>query len=341
MTDDKDDFTLHKENANANLAKESLQGFLALMQQEMHLRSDDVRPSDSFWHYRPTRNFPPRSIRNPSDYDGSDRLNIACTQTELKPVDQKKLVESWCEVLPSLDNVEYLWFSSRTPQELFEAACDMRSLKGLYIKWSGIKSIDSIGKAKHLKYLHIGSSPSLAPLAPLEQLPNLEWLELENIKACSDLSFTKRLKKLKGLSVAGDGNSLKYLQIQSLEPLTALQDLYWLSLRTTTVEQDGLLPLARLKSLKYLCISNKHRFEDVAALAGARPDIECELFEPVSGVYDFMACKKCGQHTMVLPTGKGKPWMCQTCDKEKIEKHVTQFNKIVNEFSTSNQKLHK
>ncbi|MEZ5511873.1 MAG: hypothetical protein R3F47_18615 [Gammaproteobacteria bacterium] len=70
--------------------------------------------------------------------------------------------------------------------------------EGSLYKWSGIKSIDSIGKATHLKYLHIGSSPSLAPLEPLEQLSNLEWLELENIKACSDLSFAKRLKKLKG-----------------------------------------------------------------------------------------------------------------------------------------------
>ena len=98
MKDGRDEFTFHKEKANANPAKESLQDVLALMQQETHLRSEDVRPSDSYWHYRPTKDFPPGSIRNPSDYDGSDRLNIACTQTELKLVDKKKLVESWCEV---------------------------------------------------------------------------------------------------------------------------------------------------------------------------------------------------------------------------------------------------
>ncbi len=97
------------------------------------------------------------------------------------------------------------------------------------------------------------------------------------------------------------------------------------------VEQDGLSPLAKLRKLKYLVISNKYKFEDVAALAGERPDVECDLFEPVSGVYDFFACKKCGEHTMILPTGKGKPWMCQTCDAKKIEKHISQFNKIANE----------
>lgn len=332
MTDSKDEFTLYREKAKAKSSKEALQGFMDLMKQEMHLRSEGVQPSHSFWYHRPAKDFPPKSIRYPAEYDGSDRLNIVCTQTELKPSEQKKLVNSWCEALPNLDRVEYVWFSSRTTQELFDAACEMKSLKGLYIKWSGIKSIDKIVKSKNLKYLHIGSSPSLSPLEPLNQLPVLEWLELENIRACEDLSFTKNLINLKGLSIAGDGNSIKYLKAKTLEPLTSLQELYWLSLGAFMVEQDGLLPLAKLRKLKYLFISNKYKFEDVAALAGARPDVECDLFEPVSGVYDFFACKKCGEHTMILPTGKGKPWMCQTCDATKIEKHIHQFNEIANEY---------
>ncbi len=332
MTDSKDECTLFREKEKAKSSKEVLQGFTDLMKQEMHLRSEDIQPSHSFWYHRPTKDFPPKSVRYPSDYDGSDRINIICTQTDLKPSEQKKLVKSWCDALPSMDKVEYIWFSSRTTQELFDSVCEMKSLKGLYVKWSGIKSIDSIVNAKNLKYLHIGSSPSLSPLDPLNKLPNLEWLELENIRACSDLSFTKNLTSLKGLSIAGDGNSIKYLKAKTLEPLTALQELYWLSLGTFMVEQDGLLPLAKLRKLKYLSISNKYKMEDVAALAGARPDLECDLFEPVSGVYDFFACKKCGENNMVLPTGKGKPWMCIVCDAKRIEKHINLFNKTANEY---------
>ena len=332
MTDKKDEFTLNREKSRAKSSKDVPQGFMDLMKQEMHLTSEDVQPSHSFWYHRPTKDFPPKSIRYPSNYDGSDRLNIVCTQTESRPSEQKKLVKSWCEALPSLDKVEYIWFSSRATQELFDAVCKMKSLKGLYIKWSGITSINNIIKLKKLKYLHVGSSPSLAPLDPLIQLPNLAWLELENIRACSDLSFIRNLVNLKGLSIAGDGNSIKYLKAKTLEPLTALQKLYWLSLETFMVEQDGLLPLAKLRKLKYLLISNKYKFEDVAALAGARPDVECDLFEPISDIYDFLACKKCGEHTMVLPTGKGKPWMCQNCDAKRIEKHINQFNEIANEY---------
>lgn len=332
MTNSKDGFTLLREKAKDESSKVLVQGFMELIKQEMHLRSEDVQPSQSFWYHRPTKDFPPISIRYPSDYKGSDRVNIVCTQTELKPSEQKKLVASWCEILPGLEKVEYIWFSSRTTQELFDAVCEMKSLKGLYIKWSGIKSIENIAKAKNLKYLHIGSSPSLAPLEPLSLLPSLEWLELENIRACSDLTFTKTLIILKGLSIAGDGNSIKYLKAKTLEPLTALQNLYWLSLGTFMVEQDGLLPLAKIRKLKYLFLSNKYKMEDVAALAGARPDLDCDLFDPVSGIYDFIACNKCGEHKMVLPTGKGKPWMCQSCDEKRIKKHIKQFNDKANEY---------
>ncbi|WVM88344.1 hypothetical protein UMZ34_19550 [Halopseudomonas pachastrellae] len=102
------------------------------------------------------------------------------------------------------------------------------------------------------------------------------------------------------------------------------------SVFAAAVEQDGLLPLAKLRKLKYLFISNKYKFEDVAALAGARPDLECDLFEPVSGVYDFFACKKCGEHTMILPIGKGSLG-CAKYVMPKNRKHINQFNKIAND----------
>jgi hypothetical protein len=313
-------------------SEEKLEAFLRLVKKESHTVSRDVRPSDGFWCQRPTKDFPPKSIRYPSEYDGSDRLNINCTQTELKPSEQKNLVNKWCEVLPSLDNVEYIWFASRATQDLFESVCQVKNLKGLHIDWSGIKSIDSITKIQNLKYLHIGSAPSLGPLEPLAQLRHLEWLELENIRACSDLTFAKDLTNLKGLSLSGDGNSLKYLKSKSLEPLTSLQDLYWLTLSTFMVEQNGLLPLAKLKKLKYLFICNSHKMEDVAALAGARPDVECSLFDSLSGAHDYITCKKCGKNTMVMPTGKGKRWMCLECDAKKIEKHKKQFINIASEY---------
>ena len=295
--------------------------------------SENVQPWQSYWYYRPTKGFPPKVIQYPREYGGTERLNLACTQTDLSSSKQKKLVQEWCEVLPTLENLRFLWFSSRVSQPLFEAACEIKNLVGLYIKWSGIKSIGSITKLKNLQFLHIGSSPSIAPLDPLTRLPGLEWLELENIRATSNLSFLSTMTNLRGLLIGGDSNSIKYLRPDSLAPLENLQKVYWLSL-PTLVPKDGLLtPLAKMRSLKHLILSNKYKMEEVARLAGARPDIDCTLFNPVSEVLGYFTCKKCGKNQMILPTGKGMPLLCTICDAERINKHINAFNKTAGRSS--------
>lgn len=305
--------------------------FIKWIRESRNKSSEDVQPWHSFWYYRPTKDFPPRVIQHLEEYDGSERLNLACTQTDLKASQQKKLVREWCEILPTLENVRFLWFSSRVSEPLFEAACEMVNLVGLYIKWSGIKSIASIPKLKNLGYLHIGSSPSLAPLDPLGEVSELEWLELENIRATRDLGFLREFTNLKGLTIGGDSNSIKYLKAESLEPLENLQNLYWLSLPTFTTEDGSLMPLAKLGSLKYLSLSNKFKMEEFAKLAGARPDIECDRLKPVSDVLSYFTCKKCGGNKMVLLTGKGKPILCVDCDADTIARHIDAFNEIADQ----------
>jgi hypothetical protein len=95
---------------------------------------------------------------------------------------QKKLTEAWCALLPELPDVKTLWFNSRVNQPLFEAACEMENLEGLYVKWSGIKSIASLPKLKKLKYLHIGSSAQVESMEPLREMTGLQALEIENFK---------------------------------------------------------------------------------------------------------------------------------------------------------------
>ena len=155
-----------------------LSEFLCDLKQEMLRRSEDVQPWHSFWYYRPTKNFPPPNIRDSEEYDGSDRLALVCTQTDLSATAQRRLVRSWCELLQTLTEIRYLWFNSKVTQALFDAVTQMPHLVGLFIKWSGIKSIELISSLKSLQALHIGSSPSLQPLEALSSLVNLKWLDL-------------------------------------------------------------------------------------------------------------------------------------------------------------------
>jgi hypothetical protein len=305
--------------------------FLANIRERLQISSETEKPWHSFWYYRPTRDFPPRPIEQPEEWQGGERLALACTQTALKPAEQKKLVARWCELLPTLKGIKFLWLQSRCPQELFEAACAVEGLEGLYVKWGPMTDARPLARAPQLRYLHIGSAPSLVPLEVLAELKQLQWLELANIRALEDLGFLTPLTTLRGLGLAGDSNSIKYLYPVSFEPVAALKNLEWLSFRTMGVRDESLRPLARLPRLKHLLIGNGFKLEEFAWLAGTRPDIDCDGFTPVGEPANWTQCKRCKGKTMVPLTGKGKPWLCQVCDAARIAKHVASFEHMRDE----------
>ncbi len=291
-----------------------------------HQSSETVEPWHSYWHHRPTRDFPPKSIRQPEDYTGGERLSLAITQTNLPAKEQKALVKRWCELLPTLTNVKTLWFQSRTSQDMFDAACAVPNLEGLYIKWGALTDMTPITRAQNLKALHIGGSPSMQHLEALTGLPNLQWLELENIKALADPGFVGQLTRLRGLSLAGgDIGTGNVVKMDSLSALAGLKDLEWLALSYLRVADESLAPLAELPKLKVLLISNQFPAREYAWLAGRRPDIQCEKFTPVDGPMDWTQCKKCKQKMMVLLTGKEWPMLCAACDQAKVDRFRKEF----------------
>lgn len=307
---------------------QGLDAFRQMIREHALLASETFEPWQSFWYHRPTRNFPPPAIREPAQWQGGTRLALACTQTDLKPAAQKKLVAEWCERLPTLGDVKFLWLQSRCPQELFAAACAMPGLDGLYVKWGPLTDLTPITARDTLRYLHLGSAPALAPLEALAALPALEWLELANVRALVQLDFLRALPQLRGLALAGDGNSIKYVFPETLAPLAALQQLEWLSLTTLGVRDESLAPLAALPKLRHLHLGNSFRLDEVASLAGRRPDIDCPLFAPHGEPANWTSCKQCREKTMVMVIGKGKPWLCTRCDAPRLARHVAEFERL-------------
>ena len=308
---------------------ETLQAALKPFQEQMRARSLVYAPGDGYWYHRPALDFPPRTVRDPADYDGSQRLSLAITQTTLKPVQQKALVREWCALLPTLDKVRTLWFHTKVTQEMFEAACAMPDLEGLYIKWSAITSLAPIAGLKRLAHLHLGGAPSATHIEALSQLQALVSLDIANVRAASDLRFLQGLPKLRELSISGDSNSLKPLLIESLVPLTALSELELLTLTTVRLADGSLAPLAELPRLTHLGLANMFPMEEYARLAGRRPDIQCDRFEPSYGPNESLRCKACGQHSLFALTGKGKPWLCQHCDAKRLAQHDAGFRALV------------
>lgn len=308
-------------------ASNPLKAILQPLLDQQALRSEIVEPGDSYWYHRPQRNFPPRAIQQPEDYDGGERLSLAITQTALKPPQQRALVKRWCELLPTLANVRVLWFHSKVSQEMFETACAMPALEGLYIKWGSLTDLRPVARLRSLSHFHLGGAPSAEGLDALALLPGLVDLEIANVRAAGDLSFLRALPQLQALSIAGDSNSIKFLKVDTLAPVAALRRLERLSLVTVQVLDGSLAPLADLPALKHLRICNQFARDEFARLAGRRPDLAAEL-APVHGPVMAFGCKKCKRKTMYQTLGKGVPWLCGDCDRPRLDRHIAEFQAV-------------
>lgn len=229
------------------------------------LTDRDVR--EGFWCDRPDEGFPPASIREPEEYRGLPMASVVCTQTNLPPRHQAKLVKRWCEALPTLAGLEFLWFHSKVPQKLFDAACLAPHLQGLWIKWSSIKGIDSIENCRGLRFLHLGSSPQLTSIEPLRKLKNLMWLELENIRRISDVSVIGELSQLQGLAI--EGSMWTTQVVDSLAPLACLRHLRYLALANLKARDKTLKPLLSLSSLERFHAAQWWSEEELSQLRSA------------------------------------------------------------------------
>jgi hypothetical protein len=206
-----------------------------------------------FWVWDRENDFPPDSITFPSLYKGQTKLNVACTQrSDLTPTQQKNLIKEWADFLPSCKNIEFLWFTTTTPQTIFDSVCLLQNLVGLNIKNSNIKSIDNLSKLKNLKYLRIGDSSKLESIEPLQNLTNLEVLVIENFKNISDFSLLKVLSNLKFLTI--EGGMYKKQNIDSFEFLADLKNLNYLStamINSTSKSIDIVFNLKNLQTINW------------------------------------------------------------------------------------------
>ncbi len=217
-----------------------------LAMQRMNLTDEQIRRG--FWYHNPKGNFPPECITRLDEYTGGDRLNIACTQLAILPSEQRAIVKQWCEILPRLASLKFLWFSSRVSQEMFEAACRVPGLEGLYLKWSGIGTIESIRSLKSLRFFYLGTSGSLGSIDVLSEMKNLLVLELENLKKITRLDPIAALTQLEGLKVEGSMETTQV--VDTLAPLSRLTGLRYLFLANLKVRDRTLQPLTSLVALE-------------------------------------------------------------------------------------------
>ena len=206
-----------------------------------------------------------------TEYD-SDKLLLSGPSIHdgLSSYQEKKIKDSWVEILPQLNSVEMLWVAPKVNQKIFDAICKMPNLKGLWIKHSSINEI-SFNALSNLSYFNLGSSTGLASLKGIEQLAQLKWLEFENIKKVTDITEISKLKYLKVLGL--NGSTWTTQKIDSLQPLASLKELERLSLVNTRVTDKSFKALHELPLLSELNVAQWWPDNEVLELQQANPKL--------------------------------------------------------------------
>ena len=200
------------------------------------------------WHHSGEFAPPSEPLLHIEKYLPVGKLGLSITQTPLAAANQRKLVDAWCQKLPELTEVKYLWLFSKVSQKIFDAACKMPNLEGLWIKWSGIKNLDSLTRLRNLKHLHLGSSSQVESIETLGSLTHLVTLEMEQLNKISDFSALANLIRLEGLGI--DGGTWTAQNIDTLSPLARLKNLQYLSTTNSRIKDKSFEPILGLGKLK-------------------------------------------------------------------------------------------
>ncbi len=279
------------------------------------------------WEHRKER---PKTINYPSEYEGQTDLRIACTQLNISSSKQKKLVDEWVELIPTLTTVEHIWFYSRVPQKLLNSVANLPKLKSLFVKWSGngITDLVKLGDLESLERLYIGSCTQLETLESLVRLTKLKWLEMHELKKINDISAIQNLTNLVGLTFTG--GTFGKQSLTNIDPISHLRNLEFLDLHRLKVESEDISAIAKLKKLKYLDLPIYYPLSEFARIYAALPNCDHDIyaFRKTNEI-----CVKCMKGEMVLPMTKNRRKICTICSALKVQELEDEFLDLVSSHS--------
>ena len=198
--------------------------------------------SDREWMHIPL-------LHEAADYAGGDSARIVATQLGFHEVngvqklytdnEKRKIVKGWCNFLASNRTAfRRLYFRSRVPQELFDAACQQMNLETLHVKWGPYRDLSALRNLKKLRVLYIGTGASVTSIEPLGDLDTLRALQIENFQKIENYAALGRLSNLQMLEIFPA--TLQTIHISNLDFLKSLTSLR--SVWIPAVIRDGSTP---------------------------------------------------------------------------------------------------
>ena len=183
----------------------------------------------------------------------------------------------------------------------------IEGLRHLCIDWNTkVQSIEPLRAVADLRTLVLTNTPKVRSLVPLESLHALRAFE------CSGFAFS------------GPGHT-----IDSLEPLSGLS-LEEIRLTHCAVLAGGLRPLARIRTLRTLELSNQFETEDYAYLSVHLSEARCDKFAPYVLLPQAL---EDGRDVMVV--GRRKPFLNSRIDAAKLRRYEARFRELQRQFETT------
>lgn len=258
-----------------------------------------------------------RNKRRPKYIDNLNEVDIKTTDLYIHG-DTKNI-----QKLSSFFKIEKLWLSYTTQKE-FEVIISLVNPKMLCIYDIKASDLSSLEKLTNLEILEIEWNTKATNLWDISKNKALKALCIKDFSKLIDISLIAGGYSLSILSLSG-GNS-KPLKPDTLKTLSALEQLEYLGLSNVRILDNSLEPIAKLKKLKKLNISNQFPTEEYARLSVMLPNTKCDKFKAFAPLGSPIA----GKNVMVV--GKRKPLLSTREDSAKLKKYEEQFKVLQEKY---------
>lgn len=208
--------------------------------------------------------------------------------------------------------------------ERFRSICRSTNLRRVFIDGLRTDDLSGLNNLIKLEVLSLDSNSKINDLAVLRHRSTLRGLGIINFKNLHSVKDISTLTSLKVLRISG--SMWTRMTLDTLEPLSEMTQLKELSLNNLKATDNSLRALGKLKQLENLYLPNFYPVEEFGWLSSRLKNTKCTWFEPYID-FDYRSCKKCGNQSMVMLSGRGTSIICKLCDNTRLAKHIDKFNK--------------
>jgi hypothetical protein len=189
-----------------------------------------------------------------------------------------------------------------------------------------LPSLDGIEQLASVRRLTLEWATKIADIAPVYKLRNVVSLSIFDFAKLRHLDGIEALTELTELNLSGSRGALTpRLKLSSIAPVGRLKNLVSFSLTNARLDDDDITVLARCANLRELNLSRQFERKQIAFLAKR---LNPQLVEPLTAYFATnLKCETCADNKVMF-SGRRMPVLCRTCDGERFERYVSEFERL-------------